>query len=317
MITTVTWQYILLNGDTTTGFRVKRRTGGPPPMVNSGIDTPASDNWVSAPAPPQIHYVPDGRDYIFAFWSLSAHDTQSVQASAQIQTGNTANDSHSGGQWIISAKAYYIWNFGGGGGGTGGGHNPLLIDAFDIQAGDFIPDDFVDVTPDPSGTLTVDANNGFIDTTADISAGSAARVTARSGIPSKSFGYWLNIAPLLYSADPKNPATVGSPNPNDIVVHRNDRVIAFAFYNEVQQPRFVPPQEYTYDPFWWWKTLGGLVPPPPRDPWLQDFVAALTLANAAARVSPGLRAKVLGIALEQVSVTAVTLKRQIEALQKE
>ena len=121
MITTVTWQYILLNGDTTTGFRVKRRTGGPPPMVNSGIDTPASDNWVSAPAPPQIHYVPDGRDYIFAFWSLSAHDTQSVQTSAQIQTGNTANDSHSGGQWIISAKAYYIWNFGGGGGGFGFG----------------------------------------------------------------------------------------------------------------------------------------------------------------------------------------------------
>src|SRR5882672_6811701 len=116
MITSVNWQYILLNGDSTTGYRVKRRTGGPPPVVGSGIDTPSSDNWVSASAPSKIHYVPDGKDYVFAFWSLSAHDTQSSQTSAQIQGGSTtANDSHSGGQWAISAKAYYIWNFAGGG----------------------------------------------------------------------------------------------------------------------------------------------------------------------------------------------------------
>jgi hypothetical protein len=53
----------------------------------------------------------------------------------------------------VSATAYYVWKF-----GQGGGDNAILIDAFDIQAGDFIPDDFVDVTPDPNGQLTVEAN---------------------------------------------------------------------------------------------------------------------------------------------------------------
>jgi hypothetical protein len=317
MITSVTWQYILLNGDSSTGYRVKRRTGGPPPAVNSGIDTPGSDNWVSAPAPPQIHYVPDGKDYMFAFWSLSAHDLQSLQTSAQIQAGTTtANDSHSGGQWTIYAKAYYIWNFAGGGGGNGGGDNPLLIDAFDIQMGDFIGDDFVDVTPDQNGTLTSEANNGFIDTTAEIAQGSSLKVAARDALPAKAFGYWFNIAPLLYSADANFPATVGAPGNHDIVVHHSDRVVAFAFYNEVKQTRFVPPSEYTYDPWWWFKTLGGLVPPPPRDPWLQEFVAALSLAETAGRVSSRLKTKVLEIALEQVAVTATTIKQEIKALEK-
>ena len=45
------------------------------------------------------------------------------------------------------------------------------------------------------------------------------------------------------SADDSNPATVGSPDHHDIVVHHNDRVFAYAFYNEVQSsgPRFRRP----------------------------------------------------------------------------
>lgn len=311
MITTVTWQYILLNGDTTTGFRVKRRTGGPPPLVGSGTDTPMLDNWVSTPAPPQIHYVPDNKDYIFAFWSLTAYDSQSMQRAAQIQTGTTANDSHTGGVWTVSAKAYYVWNF-----GQGAGDNAILIDAFDIQAGDFIPDDFVDVTPDQNGKLTGEANNGYIDTSTDIAQGTSIIVAARDTIHAKTFGYWLNISSLLYSADPKAPATVGSPNPRDIVAHYNDIVVAFAFYNEVKQPPFIPPREYLYNPWWWIETLGGLVPPPPRDPWLQQILATIGLANAAQKVSPQLRARVLEIALEQIVAASATLKEQIEGLQR-
>jgi len=109
---------------------------------------------------------------------------------------------------------------------------------------------------------------------------------------------------------------VGSPNPHDIVAHYNDIVVAFAFYNEVKQPPFIPPREYFYDPWWWIKTLGGLVPPPPRDPWLHEFGAALGLADAADRVSPRLRAKVLELALEQISIASTTIKQQIGALQK-
>ena len=306
MIVKVDWQYILLTADPG-GYRVKRRTSGPPPLVGSGTDTPMSDNWVSLPAPPQIHYVPDNKDYIFAFWSLTAHDSQSLQGSAQIQTATTANDSHSGGLWTISAKAYYVWNF-----GAGPGDNALLIDAFDVQAGDFIPDDFVDAAPDPNGKLTIEANNGYIDTSTEIAQGAALKVTARDTIPTKKFAYWLNIAPLMFSADPKNPATVGSPDPHDIVVHLSDIVVAFAFYNEVKQSLRIPPgSEYLYNPWWWIETLGGLVPPPPRDPWAQELGAVLALSGVANRVSRPLRAKVLEIALEQISIAAAALKQQI------
>jgi len=271
-----------------------------------------SDDWVSAPAPLQIHYVSDNKDYIFAFWSLSAHDMQSFQSSAHIQTGNVANDSHFGGVWTVSAKAYYVWNF-----GQGGGPNAIEIDAFDVQAGDFIPDDFVDVVPDQNGRLTGEANNGYIDTSAEIPQSASITITSRDVIPGKKFGYWLNISSLLYSADPKSPATVGTPNPHDIVAHNNDIVVAFAFYNEVKQQPSMPPREYLYNPWWWIETLGGTVPPPPRDPWLREFGAALALADAANRVSPSLREKTLQIALEEISIASASIKQQIKALQRE
>ncbi len=321
MISNVNWQYIILNGDGTVGYRVKRRKGGSlPPIVASGTDTPMSDNWGSAPAPPQIHYVPDNKDYIFVFWSLSAYDTLSHQSAAQIQNGSIANDSHIGGQWTITAKAYYVWNF-----GVGPGDNALLIDAFDVQAGDFIPDDFVDVKPDPKGTLTTEANNGYIDTTTEIaqaqpgSPPSSLTVTARDMLPSKKFAYWLywpNIAPLFYSADPKFPPTVGTPNLHDIVVHYNDVVVAIAMYDEVPSGLRVPAREYIYDPWWWIEARGGLVPPPPPPPWLQEFGAAAALADVANKVSPQLRVRVLEVALEQMSIASAAIKKDIKHLQE-
>ena len=323
MITTVNWQYILLDGNRTIGYRVKRRTTGPPPIVDGGTDMPMADNWVSAPAPPQIYYVPDSKNFIFVFWSLNAYDPVSLQSAAQIQTGNIANDSHVGGQWTITAKAYYVWDF-----GTGPGPNVLQIDAFDIQAGDFIPDDFEDVNPDPTGTLTAEGNNGNIDTSNDIpgpppsppplSAPPSITVTARDGLPAKKFGYWLywpSLSPLFLSYYSNYPATVGKPNSHDIVVHHNDIVVAIAFYNEVKQSLQVPHREYIYNPWWWIETRGGLVPPPPP-PWPEGLAGALALLDVANRASPRLRAKVLEIALEELSIASAELRQQIEALQK-
>jgi hypothetical protein len=318
MITTVTWQYILLQWDSTNGYRVKRRIAGPPPVVGGGTDTPMANNWVSTPAPPQIHYIPDNRDYVFVFWSLTAIDTQSMQSEFQIQPGLVANDSHIGGQWAITAKAYYYWNF-----GQGGGDNALLIDAFDLQAGDFIPDDFVDASPDPTGTLTTEANNGYINTTTEIAQGApppALTVIARDIIPGKQFAYWLywpGIAPLFYSYDPQAPARVGAPNSHDIVIHYNDVVVAIAIYAEVSGPVRVPPREPgIYDWWWWITTRGGLVPPGPPPPWLREFEVAQTLADLANRVAPRLRSRVLEIALEQMNQVTASLKGLIEGQQE-
>ncbi len=71
-----------------------------------------------------------------------------------------------------------------------------------------------------------------------------------------------------------------------------------------------------YNPWWWIETRGGLVPPGPPPPWLQEFVAALTLAGNANRLSPQLRAGVLELALEQISIASAAIKKEIKKLQE-
>lgn len=72
-----------------------------------------------------------------------------------------------------------------------------------------------------------------------------------------------------------------------------------------------------YNPWWWIETHGGLVPPGPPPPWLQEFVAALTLAGMASRVPPQGRVGVLELALEQISIASAAIKKDIKALKKE
>jgi hypothetical protein len=310
MIVTVNTQLILLNGNAQSGYRVKRRTGGyVNPLIRDQLDTlpPNSNSWtLDPPAPLTIHNVPDGRDYILAFWSCSAADAMTGQRAAQLlPPGPVVSDSHSGGLWDVTYKGYYVWNF-----GQGGGDNALLIDAFDVDVGDFIPDDFVDVTPDQNGKLTGEANNGYIDTTTDIGQGLALTIGARDVLPSnKKFGYWFNVAPLMYSYDKNAPATVGTPDGHDIVVHYNDIVVAFAMYNDLPRGRIpivVPPA--TYDPWWWIKTHGGLIDPTPPSPWERELGAIATLGRAANAVSPQLRRTVLEVALKQSELLSGTIR---------
>ena len=93
--------------------------------------------------------------------------------------------------------------------------------------------------------------------------------------------------------------------------------IAIAIY---QQPHSsvtkFPNQAALYNPWWWIETHGGLVPPGPAPTWLLEFVAALTLAATAERVSPQLRTSVLEVALRQVSLTAAAIKKELKASQK-
>jgi hypothetical protein len=91
-------------------------------------------------------------------------------------------------------------------------------------------------------------------------------------------------------------------------------VVSIAFYNEAKHSPFVPPREYVYDPWWWVKTRGGLVPPGPP-PGLQEFGAALAMADAATSVSPRLHSRVLEVALEQLSIASETIKQQVASLQ--
>ncbi len=313
MIASVNWQHFILRWPAGGVYRVKKRTDGPAPVPDTGVDTVNNDFW-SRTAPADKIFNTD--KYIFAFWSITAQDILSPQREAHLDFGKTASSSHpgsagmGGGLWVVTAKAYYVRDI-----GLGGGNHGVFIDAFDIQAGDFIPDDFVDVSPDNAAkTLTTSANNGYIDTTAQIPAGNSIKITARDLLPSsKLFGYWQEVSSLLVSSNPATPATIGAPDVHDIVANSNDIIYAFAFYNQVPPTIKIQRHYEIYDPWWWIRTHGGLTPPlPDPQPWLLQYAAALALAETAEKVSPGLRSAVLEIALQQLSITSSLIKKEIK-----
>lgn len=238
MIVKVNWQFLILAVDDSggySGYRVAKRiqAGNPPvnPPNGKGTDFPHGNNW--GRQADSISY--NNKNYICAFWSLTGQDSITAQTFAIVQPDSNANYSISGGLWTITATAYYVWDVINAGGI--GGDNEVLIDAFDIQAAAFIPDDFVDVAPDDQNkTLTNDANNnGYLDTTTQIAQGDQIqiKITARDLLGSnKKFGHWQKVSEEFFSSNPKTPATIGSPDAHDIVAHYNDVVVAFAFYNE-------------------------------------------------------------------------------------
>lgn len=300
MILKINFQCFLLNFSSATGYRVKRRTTGPLVPFDWGTVTVNADSW-----PLQAPPAPSG--YQFAFWSNTDQDTLSTQQTADIHGPTQPNwlPYHLGGAWNVSANAYYIPQFGG---GVVGSDKFVWIDAFDIQLGDFIPDNFVDVTPDPTGTLTVEGNNGYIDTTTEITAGDSITITARDKLPGKQFGYWLQL--YLSSSNTLIPATVGHPDIHDVVAHKNDLVVAFSFYNEVPaQPRL---NINVWDELVVLALrLKQIQPEPPGPQWAREVDSALTLGAASQSVAPKLRNKVLGIALEQLQLGAETLGKQL------
>jgi hypothetical protein len=308
MIASVNWQYVLLTGGgSSSSHRVARRTaaGSSPTTVNSGVDLPSA-GWSRA-APSEIFNVADNRRYIFAFWSIVGRDPTTGDAAGSVQ-GNPANASFTGGTWTVTATAYYVWAF-----GPGSGDNALLIDAFDIDQGGFIPDDFVDASPDPGGALTLAANDGYIDTDTQITA--ATTIAARDSLPAKQFAYWLPISSLTYAAMQTSPPTIGSPNSHDIVIHPHDIVVAFAFYNDVR-PRVgvIAREPNIYDIWWWIKTHGGTGP---DNPEMREYAAAVALMRIAASVAPELRREVLALAQRQLGAAATGLKSQIASLDKQ
>jgi len=226
MITAVVWSLIVLDKTIFTGHRVKRISSTNPantPFQN-GVDTPGNSAWTRI-APAVIPF--GGNNYNFAFWSLSGTEFSSTQQFASVSSDPAANVSLSGSaNWTLVARAWYVWDF-----GTGPGDNAIAIDAFDIDANDFMAQDFVNVNPDdPQRTLTKAANDGYLDSDTQIEAGVEETIHARN-LNSFKFANWQAV----------NSITFGNPSINgqDLVVHHHDRIVAIAFYHKI--PPFHPP----------------------------------------------------------------------------
>lgn len=141
-------------------------------VVTGGVITPF--------APPTLPYTPSGGTTVepgFVFWSLSdgaTGRTQTTPALTETVAGNP----------LTLIAWYYLPP---GGGGNGGG-TAVLIDAYSVLHGDFVDDDFVTVTSDPS--LSVAANvDGVVPTAV------AETVQAFGHIPTgEGFDAWMTSA---------------------------------------------------------------------------------------------------------------------------
>jgi hypothetical protein len=305
MIATVNWEYRILKAPSNGVYRARRRSDGPPIVFNFGSDTVDNDSW-SQLAPAEISLGSPTPNYQFAFWSIKGRNEITSQEMAQIVRGRRSDLTLSGsGSWVITAKAFYVPIFGGGTEGGGGG--AVLIDAFDIQVGDFFIDDFVDVVPDDSSrTLTSDANDGYINTSKITKLTISARDKVPTNSPTKQFAYWQKIVPPDEDT-----------NGRDIVVTKNELLIAFAFYNQLEPKPFKWPYiPGSYNPWWSIETNGGLTPPRGGDPWLVQLSTAMSLIATAKTIAPDLRKPVLEIAVKQIEQISTLMKNEIKGFKK-
>ncbi len=228
---------------------------------------------------------------IFAFWSVTGGtDGALVTTDSQllpIKVGNTD----------IIATAWYIET---GGGGSGGGPG-VSIDAFDVNIGNFVDDDFVKVQPDDaSHSLTTIGNNeGFISTI------SAEDIIAFNSIHSVPFFDWKIVVPstgVLNSGE-------------DLHAPSNSSSIAFAFY-KTPSPRVIqtPPANSVWVSYGVTVDAGGPTGHGPVDPWgpfVLELAAGLALGQIAEKVSPKLRSQVLEIAAKQVALASESIGKKM------
>ena len=301
----VSWRFVLLTASQFAGHRVKRRLlagSALQELPGGSVPAPGTLAWTGV-APPHIQLQPPGETgtgYVFAFWSfrylLGKPDpallvegfpivTLSSQAAPAPELEPTS---------IVEATAWYVWDQ-----GAGPGQHGILIDAFDMDSGDWMAEDFVQVHPD-DGTLTAAANDGFMPTGGLAPPPASATITAldlNTAHVQRTFSRWNEVAALSAAGSAAGKPTVGQwPSPRDIVAHSNDIAMGIAFYSStvtIERPRDV-----MLNP--WWK-LWVLRPPPTEDPRFARWVSGFQTVIAAQGLSLEGRRKALELALRELS----------------
>jgi hypothetical protein len=228
----------------------------------------------------------------FAFWSVKSNYSGSLVSSSNISpTINVINNDE------IIVTAWYVALSGGPDGLTG-----FEIDAFDVNAGDFAEDDFIQsIIPDDS--LTGSANSeGFVPTKDN------QTVNATSTIHRLPFENWLTI---LGSSTTSGQAL-------NLQVKTNG--IAFAFYHVLVSNR--PPRDFNVFESFFWVSPGvkvdgggfGFGPngPVPIGPW-GDLIAKLLTTIAIISVSENMNKT---LQLQATNLAISHLKSVAEGLRK-
>jgi hypothetical protein len=262
---------------------------GPQSNSNLAIGDTYQPQW----APPSLNWTEtvNGREVthtgVFAFWSIAGGANGGVVDFNQLAQGVPVGSND------IVASAIYI-ETNGGNGGPG-----VSIDAFDVNLGIFVDDDFVNVSPDSS--LTAAANNdGWVPST------SAESVVAYGSIHTVPFSEWH----VFLGTEMVNNTTLN--------VAAESSAVAFAFYKTPVGPK--PPRIDREFALSTWVSYGVMVdgggptgrgPVDPWGPYVLELAAGLMLAEAAKKVSPELKSGVMAIAAKQVSLAALAIQKSM------
>ena len=232
----------------------------------------------------------------FMFWSVTgAGDGSHMSTDEDLKVAVGSTD--------VEVTGWYLPP----GGGPNGGGPGLLIDAFDVDLGDFSDADFVDVVSDP--TLTGAANEeGFVPT-----GGANEDVRAYTDVDGVvPFTEWD-----IFWSDMD--VTAGG---RDLIGQQAHSAVAFAFY---QTPVKSPPPIFhgrDYESGTWVSAgvkvdgggLTGRGPVPPWTPFLADLEAGLVLAQAARGTRREIRGQALELAAKQISHATNKIAEQMMEL---
>ena len=230
---------------------------------------------------------------VFAFWSIAGGADGGVVDFNQLAQGVPV------GTATLTASAIYLDT-----GGTNGGGPGVFVDAFDVNQGIFVDDDFVNVSPDSN--LTAAANE-----TGWVPSASAESVAAYGSIHAVPFSMWH----VFLGTEMVNNMTLN--------VAAQSSGVAFAFYKTPVTSS--PPRIDRLFALSTWVSYGVMVdgggptgdgPVDPWGPYVREFAAGLMLAEAAKKVNSDLKAGVMALAAKQISLAGAAIQKNMTSAVK-
>lgn len=263
-----------------------------PPLSSTAAD-PGVYQALASPQYPYTDAQGKPQTAWFAFWSVTGGANGpfvTPQNSVNVPVGDDP----------VNAIAWYVPL------GDGNGQPGTLIDAFDVNLGNFVDDDFVSVAPD-AGLGAAANEDGWVPSAA------LEHIQAFASIHATPLLNWQ----VVLQSPPGADTVVAA----DLQAAAQSQGVAFAFYQRPSGPsRWVDPHRYEIGTWVSWGVMvdgGGPTGHGPVDPWgplVREFAGAMALAEAARKGGVETRAASLDIAAKQLEITAAKLG---EAMRKD
>jgi hypothetical protein len=184
-------------------------------------------------------------------------------------------------------------------GGSGPGGPGLYVDALDVTSGQFIDNDFVEVTDNGSDNISLSASVNY-DGCVATQGVSNEHVLAFQTIGTMTFDEWQSLS--------GTESIVG----DDLTVGTNSSGYYLALYLE-PVPSNPPKGNFGNYSIWQWVDYGTMVDggPHPWNPYIEQLASGVAMAVNAKASSPKLRKQIVELAAKQVGMAAESIQKSI------